>query len=231
MLLDFHQATRVFCERATLPCSTSRRRFLVARERQKKRRKKKRGKKEKNNSTREIRSRGQQPTFRFPLSVPRGGRSRRDRSIQGYGAYRRRVSSAREKGNQDMKEREMTDKKVDRGTRDGGRTPCYEGKSSGRTQSRNSWEPISSDENTSLKASTVFQPGQFLFVAPFFFFFLFFSFLRISRVTSRGSRVLSTVLLHPRKVCAFAVNTLETVDECLVIRYLDFSRDRKTRRR
>ena len=66
----------------------------------------------------------------------------------------------------------------------------------------------------------------------FFFFFLFFSFLRISRVTShRGSRVFSTVLLHPRKVCAFAVNTLETVDECLVIRYLDFGRDRNTRRR
>lgn len=62
---------------------------------------------------------GQQVTLRFPLVEEKV----RGRSIQGY-AYRRRVSS--EMGGewkQDMKEREMTDKNVGRGTRGSGRTP------------------------------------------------------------------------------------------------------------
>lgn len=42
----------------------------------------------------------------------------------------------------------------------------YERKSSGRTQSRNSWEPISSDENTSFKADG-FAAGPISFVTLF----------------------------------------------------------------
>ena len=206
-LLDFHQATGAFCERAA-----SRRRFLVARERRKE-------KKEKNNSTREIRSR---PATNFPLSFCRF--LLEEEEVGEIGVYKDTARIGVEyhrrlrRGNQDMKEREMTDKKVGRGTRDGGRTSCYEGKSSGRTQSRNSWEPISSDENTSLKASTVFQPGQFLFVAPFFSFFFFCLFFFFENIAcnqpNRESRASFTVLLHLPKV-------LRKLEISLVIRHLD----------